>query len=189
MMVGDSNTHFLPCAYPLVLQARYDPKRVHVFDEGIFGSAAFGWIRDGSMAPRLQADQPTAVVLALGTNDLGLHRLPGLVIKDVARLYEEVERFTLADGRHPKAYVATVPPVYVSPIPSNMNANVVQALEARISLLNSLIRVRFHADRVVDFDSWMPAQWTAGIMFAPVDGIHLGCDAHKTRADILQAML
>ncbi len=191
MMAGDSNTHFLPCAYPLELQSRYDPQRVRVIDEGIFGSAAFGWIRDGTMRPRLERDQPTAVLLALGTNDIGLHHAPGRVIADLATLYADVEGFTRSDGGHPKAYVATVPPVYLSPIPNDklVRHDEVPSMNTDIRLLNTLIRIRFRADRVVDFDSWMPAEWTASLMLVPEDGIHIGCDAHKKRADILQALL
>ncbi len=40
MFAGDSNTHFLPCAYPTQWQAAGNPARRKGYDEGINGSAA-----------------------------------------------------------------------------------------------------------------------------------------------------
>jgi hypothetical protein len=45
------------------------------------------------------------------------------------------------------------------------------------------------AERVVDFDSWMPATWDASVMWRDTDGRHLGCGGHAIRADVCEAVL
>jgi hypothetical protein len=128
-------------------------------NEGVFGSWAFGWVHQDIMRTKLAADQPDRVVIALGTNDLGGGRPPGIVIGDLWTLYTQVETFTRTDGGHPIAYVATVPPVYQPPQPGRPTPEEAVRLRRDIVALNALIRGRFPKDRVIDFDSWMPAEW------------------------------
>ena len=187
MFAGDSNTHFLPCAYPILWQQRHDPGQFRGYDEGISGSAAFGWIRDGTLADRLQRDLPRQVVLALGTNDIGLHRTVWQTLSDIRTLYRQAEAFTLPDGTHPVAYVATIPPVYQPALGGPSPANAL--LDAQVVETNRFLRIWFPRDRVVDFDSWMPAVWTSGYMYWPTDGVHVGCLAHQKRADVLDEVL
>jgi lysophospholipase L1-like esterase len=189
MFAGDSNTSPSDCDYPRQWQATRDPTTWASVNEGIFGSAAFGWIRDGTLLARLAADQPDRVVIALGTNDLGNHRSPGHVVADLWTLYRQVETFRLRGGRHPVAYVATIPPVYVPAEPGDPTAEEAARLRNEIAATNVLIRLRVPKGRVIDFDSWMPAQWTAGIMRLPNDGVHLGCDGHAARARAVGALL
>jgi len=182
LMVGDSNTHFTGCSYPLQLQAQLDPAATLIVDAGVFGSAAWGWIRDDTLAPLLAADpKPDGVVFALGTNDIGSHRTVDQLIADLEALRSQAQ----AAGVHP--FMATIPPRY----------DVVTGLrdadfEAARVEVNAHLRTTTPATRLVDFDSWMPDTWSADFMctwYGVLDAVHINCDAHEIRAAVLRSLL
>jgi lysophospholipase L1-like esterase len=131
------------------------------------------------------ARHPSIVVIALGTNDARTGRPFGVIVNDLRALYDQVEA---ADGPHghPKAYIATVPPVYDPPEGDPIGA---AALQTKIKAMNQFMRLRFPSDRLIDFDSWMPAEWTADVMNGPRDGVHVGCGGHRLRAEHVDAKL
>ena len=186
MFVGDSNTHFLACSYPKLWQARHDVETFIGYDEGVFGTSAEGWLKKGLLAPRLAAHQPREVVIALGTNDVLSGRPYGAILSDLASLYQQVEAYTLADGTHPMAFIATVPPLYDAPTATRPPT---EQLQSVVRAVNFYVRIRFPRASVIDFDSWMPSTWDATMMLGPTDGIHLGCAAHAIRADLVDAAL
>jgi hypothetical protein len=99
-------------------------------------------------------------------------------IANLLTLYGQVTRHRLPNGEHPMAYVATLPVAYFVP----------QDVSDKVAHLNGMIRATFPADVVVDFDSWMPADWDVSLMFMDIDGIHLGCGGHARRADVLDVV-
>jgi hypothetical protein len=94
-------------------------------------------------------------------------------------LSAQVGDHVLPNGRHPIAYVATIPLRYL----------VTPSMLPRIDAVNAAIRSAFPAVYVLDFDSWMPRDWDPTIMLTwPLlgpDGLHLGCQGHARRADVL----
>lgn len=186
MFAGDSNTHYLPCAYPKLLQQRHPA--VRLFDEGMFGSRAVDWLAKGSLLTALERDQPDRVLIVLGTNDLLSGGQAAHLIETLAALYAEVDHHIRPDGTRSLPYVATIPPLVVPPSPGRPTSAEVAAVSPQLSQLNQLIRGRFPRARVVDFDSWMPASWDAAFMLAATDGIHMGCRTHVIRADVIDAI-
>ncbi len=188
MFAGDSNTHWLSCAYPLVWQARHDPALVRAEDEGIFATTAHYWVDHDVLGTALLRDHPDAVLIALGTNDVEQGIPPLVIMANLATLYLEVAGFTLPTGRHPIPIVATVPPIYdpmgVDPVGTAIK-------NASIRQLNWMIRGWLPPNRVVDFDSWMPAEWDSAFMLSTwgPDPVHLSCDAHEIRADLVDDLL
>ena len=180
MMVGDSNTTFIACAYPIVLQSRYDPLDVTILDEGDFGSSAASWVAGDVLAPLLAAFDPDAVLISLGTNDIVVGTAEA-AWANLQQLYDQAAAWCHANGDCVVPFVATVPPIYSPPDPVDYNPE--------IQALNALIRASVPAERVVDFDSWMPATWDASVMWRDTDGRHLGCGGHAIRADVCEAVL
>jgi lysophospholipase L1-like esterase len=184
LFIGDSNTHFLPCAYPLQWQGRHDPNVLRAYDEGVLGTTAHWWLDGKVLLDRMSRDQPDAVVVALGTNDVGQLIEPSDVVRDLLDLYNQ------AEYAHLRGYVATVPPVYD---PESLDPDKNTLLNDSIRDVNIMLRALLPPGRVVDFDSWMPAEWTAGIMTTNLqgvrDGIHLGCEGHRIRADFIDGLL
>jgi hypothetical protein len=175
MVIGDSNTKFYGCMYPEQYALRHPS--IVVWNEAIFGSAAFGWVRDDLLPALLAAHQPDAVLIALGTNDLST-RSSDQVVADLKTLHDQVARFSLANRAHPVPYLATIPPVY---------PRLETGLEPKITAVNVALR-RSMPENVVDFDSWMPPDWEPGIMSWEGDGVHLGCLGHRRRAEVLEVM-
>jgi lysophospholipase L1-like esterase len=190
LFAGDSNTTFLSCAYPIEWQARHDPAVLRGYDDGIFGTTAHFWVDYGVLLDRLDRDQPDGVVIALGTNDLGQGIAPALVMSNLMLLYRQVLAHTLPNGAHPVAAIATVPPIYD---PTGVDPVRTAAVNANIRLLNSLIRAWLPPARVVDFDSWMPAEWDPAFMWTNArgqpDGVHISCGAHEIRADLIDDLV
>lgn len=186
LFAGDSNTHFLSCAYPIAWQARYDPHLIQAQDEGVFGTAAQFWVRYGILQTALDRDHPDAVVIALGTNDVAQRIPPILIMANLATLYRQVLDHTLPNGSHPVAAIATVPPIYD---PAGIDPEGTAAQNADIRLLNTLIRRWLPPNRVVDFDSWMPEEWDPAFMWWELDGVHIGCEAHRIRADLIDDLM
>jgi lysophospholipase L1-like esterase len=182
LFVGDSLTSFPPsCDYARQWAALH-PGDALVYSVGLFGSTARQWLDTGQLKELLALRHPTVVVIALGSNDVRSGRMFSVIVSDLRALYDQAEA---ADG-HPKAYVATVPPMYDPPEGDPIGA---AALRTKIEGTNQLIRIRFPADRVIDFDSWMPAAWSPEVMFGPNDGVHMGCGGHRLRAEHVDAKL
>ena len=165
LMVGDSNTHFTGCSYPLQLQAQLDPAATLIVDAGVFGSAAWGWIRDDTLAPLLAADpKPDGVVFALGTNDIAsTHDSPEAVVDALLTLRAQ------ASAAGVEAFIATVPPVYGdSPEREHVNQ--------QINAANALLARELPANRLIDFHSGMePDDFEA-------DGVHIKPSGQEKRA-------
>jgi hypothetical protein len=174
MMVGDSNTAFLPCAYPHQLALRHPG--VVVWNAGLFGSSARGWLRDGTLASLLETHEPDAVLIALGTNDCRGRTAPEIVA-DLQTLHRQVVIHSLPNGAHPLGYVATIPRIYGS----------TAAIDGTILEVNAALRESMRG-ALVDFDSWMPPTWDPSTMWWPGDGVHLGCGGHARRADVLDVL-
>ena len=192
LFAGDSNTKLMPCSYPNQWQAMHDPVTSRAYNDAIFGSTAQTWRDDGVLLERLEADQPTDVVIALGTNDIGGHERAGaLVGGDLVALYRQAEAFTLRNGRRPRVFLATIPPFYDPPNRQGWKWSVadIARFNVQARAANAFIRLGVPATRVIDFDSWMPATWTAGFLWSDRDGIHLGCEAHAVRARKVDAAL
>jgi lysophospholipase L1-like esterase len=176
MMVGDSNTSFLPCAYPQ--QLAFHHPSVVVSNEGIFGTAASWWVQTGQLPPLLATHKPDAVLIALGTNDLRT-RTRDQILADLATLRDEVTSFVLPNGAHPVPYLATIPPVY-----PRLDTD----LEPLIEAVDAGIRQLVPPTQLVDFDSWMPAEWDPDVMWIEGDGVHLGCRGHTRRAEVVEVL-
>jgi len=188
LFAGDSNTAWLACSYPNQWQALHDPLAYHAFNGGVFGSTATDWVASGRLLERLAADQPTEVVIALGTNDvMNRGRSGWLVVTDLLALYQQATTFTRANGEHPRVFLATTPRVYDPPASWAFTPAQVTSFNVQITALNAFLRMNVPAEHVLDFDSWMPAQWTAGMLYGPNDGVHMGCDAHTVRAQKVEA--
>ncbi len=176
MVIGDSNTKFLSCSYPQQLSASH-PALV-VWNEAIFGSATVGWVAQGLLPPLLDEHQPDAVVIALGVNDSTLLRTSDQIVADLVTLGDQVDALTFANGGHALAYFATIPLIYPEDDPRDP---VIAAVNARLRALEP-------AGRIVDFDSWMPDVWEAGVMWRVNDGVHIGCAGHTRRAEVLEPL-
>jgi len=180
LFVGDSLTTIpLGCEYPRLWT---EGRSVRPYTAGVFGSTAKQWRETGRLGRVLALRHPDIVVIALGTNDARQSRLFSVIVEDLRALYDEVQR---SDG-HPKAYVATVPPMYDPPEGKPIGA---PALRTKIDAINQFIRIRFPRDRIVDFDSWMPKIWSADVMLNPGDGVHMGCGGQRRRAEHVAAVL
>ena len=190
LFAGDSNTRYLSCAYPYTWQARHDPNVLRAQNEGLFATTAHFWVDNGVLQAALLRDEPDAVVIALGTNDVGQRIPPILVMANLMTLYRQAVSHTLPNGSHPVAAIATVPPVYD---PAGLDPAGTAAKNADIRTLNALIRSWLPASRVVDFDSWMPAEWDAAFMATNMlgkpDPIHISCGAHEIRADLIDDLV
>ncbi len=188
MFAGDSNTSgWNGCQYPFQWRQSENPHRWTSVNAGAMGSGAFSWIAEGRMEKNLATFNPDQVVIALGTNDVVQHHEATAVVANLWTLYQQVQAYTLPGGGHPRAYVATIPPFVRPADPGKPRPDEVVALNLQVSIANALIRARFPKNRVLDFDSWMPAEWTEGMMYWRADGIHIGCDAHAARAKIVAA--
>jgi lysophospholipase L1-like esterase len=181
LFVGDSLTTFpLGCDYPRLFYWHHGAKVV-VRNAGSFGSTARGWLNTGKLERLLVLYRPRVVVIALGTNDVASGRRFPVIVQDLRTLYDRVEAGTDAHGRPARAYVATVPPIYDPPEgPRKKNG---AAVRREIGALNTYLRMRFPRERIVDFDSWMPAAWSADVMESADDGVHISCGGHERRAE------
>jgi hypothetical protein len=121
------------------------------------------WLPFQSLAPRL--------VLAVGTNDVGV-RESWRVVEDLVAL---AKRAT-AVAPCLRVYVATIPPRFDADF-ERQQGNIHRIL------LNGLIRGRFPADRVIDFD--------AGFTREDIrpDGVHLNESGQAKRADVVMRAL
>lgn len=176
MFIGDSNTKFLPCTYVSQLTLRHPD--VTAVNEAVFGSAAFGWVGEALLPALLDRHAPDAVLIALGTNDLAT-RSAQQILGDLRTLHDQVVEQSLPNGASPLAYVATVSPVYLAE----------GAFDAKIEAVNAGIRSWLPAGAIADFDTWMPEEWDASVMWWPGDGLHVGCGGHARRADVLDLMV
>jgi len=176
MIVGDSLSNFPgSCAYPTQFALRHPG--ITVSNEAIFGSHAVNWVAHGTVPPLLVAHEPDAVLIALGTNDLAF-RSADQIVADLRALHDQVVGHTLPNGLHPVAYVATIARLYLHP----------REFDEKVDAVNAALRAWLPASRVVDFDSWMPAEWDPDLMLWSSDGVHLGCVAHTRRAEVLDVV-
>jgi lysophospholipase L1-like esterase len=172
---GDSNTNWLPRAWPEVLRDRHG---LAVVNAGVLGLHATTALRDDMLRPRLVDEHPDVVVIALGTNDVADEVPPEVVAETVLFLADQASRHCYGRGRCIKAFVATVPPIYAPPRD--------RGFDSEIQAINATLRARVDAARLVDFDSWMPAQFDPALM---IDGIHLGRKLQARRADEVARLL
>ncbi len=179
MFVGDSLTSTpVGCDYPRQWGARHPGARF--YGDAVFGSTAREWLESGRQQRLLALRHPTIVVIALGSNDVRSGRMFSLIVGDLRTLYDQAA----AAPEHPTVYIATVPPMYDPPAGKPIHA---VDLQTTIRAMNQLIRIRFPADRIIDFDSWMPPIWTADVMWGPNDGVHIGCGGQRLRAEHVEA--
>ena len=177
LAIGDSNTKWLPCAWPEGLRGRHG---VAVVNAGVFGLHATTALRDDMLRPRLVDEHPDVVVIALGTNDVATGVRPEVVVETLLLLASQASSHCYGSGRCIASLVATVPPIYSPP-----NA---RDFMPQIRAINTTLRTRVDAAHLVDFDSWMPEQFDPELVWRS-DGVHLGCKAQALRADAVERLL
>lgn len=194
LFIGDSLTLYpIGCEYPAQLERRHPPGRVLAYNVAAMGTDTAWWLSKGKIDEKMAAHRIDVVVIALGSNDVRHGRSFEGIVDDIVELRRRVAATSDARGRRPRVLLATIPPQYNPPERDQAGRrnppNDAAPIRTQIVAANTLLRTRVPGDQIVDFDSWMPAEWDAAVMDRPWDGVHIGCGGHGRRAEAVDRVL